>query len=339
LNPRTRRLLLGTLALVLLAAGIGLGGMALWWRWAGRPIGGKRPVRVTVEKGATPAGVGEMLEARGVIRSARAFAMRARRTLKPGAAIQPGVYDVSPGESPDRILDRLVRGDVATIKATFPEGFTAAQVAKRLARNGIADEAAFLDLATRRGNTLRASFKPPANLEGYLFPDTYRFPVGESAEGVAQRMIGSFDKLVARGEAAKIKQSRRTLRDIVIIASLIEREARVDRDRARIAGVIYNRLARKMRLQIDATVQYARGQHASRLLFRDLEVESPYNTYKIAGLPPGPICNPGLPSLRAALSPERHPFLFYVARRDGSHLFGRTLAEHQHNIALARRGG
>ena len=338
MNPK-RRWLLAAFALVLLAVGIGLAGMALWWRWAGRPIGGKRPVRVTVEKGATPAGVGEMLEAKGVIRSARAFTLRARRTIKPGAAIQPGVYDVSPDESPDRILGRLLRGDIATIKVTFPEGFTTAQVAKRLARNGVADEAAFLDLATRRGHTLRASFKPPANLEGYLFPDTYRFPVGESTEEAAQRMLGSFDKNVARGEAQKIKQSRRSLHDLVIIASLVEREAQVDRDRARIAGVIYNRLARNMRLQIDATVQYARGQHTARLLYRDLEVESPYNTYRVAGLPPGPICNPGLLSLRAALAPERHPFLFYVARKDGSHLFGRTLAEHQRNIALARRGG
>lgn len=339
-----KRWLLAVLVVVLLAAGLGLGGLALWWRWGGRPAaertaGGKRAVRVTVERGATPASVGALLEGKGVIRSARAFALRARRTLKPGTSIQPGVYDVSPDESPARLLDRLVRGDVATVKVTFPEGFTAAQVATRLARNDLADEAAFLDLVTRRGNTLRASFKPPANLEGYLFPDTYRFPVGESAEEMAQRMIGNFDKLVARGRAKEIQQSRRSLRDIVIIASLVEREAQVPQDRARIAGVIYNRLQRNMRLQIDATVQYARGQHKSRLLFRDLEIDSPYNTYKVAGLPPGPICNPGLPALRAALSPESHPFLYYVARKDGSHLFGRTLAEHNHNIAIARRGG
>lgn len=313
--------------------------MGLWWRWTGKPAGrsGAPPVRVTIPEGATPASVGEMLQAQGIIRSARGLALRARRTLPPGASVQPGVYDVSPGEFPVRILDRLVRGDVATVKITFPEGFTLGQVAKRLARNNLVDETAFLELATRRGSALRASFPPPANLEGYLFPDTYRFPVGESGEQIAQRMVGNFDKLVAR--ATERGRSGRSLRDIVIVASLVEREARVERDRARIAGVITNRLRRGMRLQIDATVQYARGQHKSRLLFRDLKIESPYNTYKIAGLPPGPICNPGLPSLRAALSPETHPFLFYVARSDGSHVFGRTLAEHNHNIALVRRGG
>jgi UPF0755 protein len=117
---------------------------------------------------------------------------------------------------------------------------------------------------------------------------------------------------------------------------MIEREAEVEPDRAMIAGVIYNRLSRHMRLEIDATVQYARGQHKERLLFKDLEIDSPYNTYKVTGLPPGPICCPGLPSLEAAIHPETHDYLFYVARLDGSHVFSRTFAEHRRNIAQIR---
>jgi UPF0755 protein len=325
---------------VVLLALAGAGGGWYWWRETARPAGppNSRPVRLTIAPGASVANVGEELEKRGVIRSAWAWGMRARRASTK-VALQPGVYDVSASESPARILRRLASGDVARVKATFPEGFTIRQVARRLGARGIVpDESRFLDLVSRRGSTLRASFRPPARLEGYLFPDTYTFPVGASETQIAQQMVGNFDRLVARGTAKARATTRLPLKDVVIIASLIEREAKVDRDRARIAGVIYNRLKKGMPLQIDATVQYARGQHVSRLLFKDLKVDSPYNTYKHKGLPPGPICNPGMASLKAALAPETHPYLFYVARKDGSHVFGRTLAEHNHNIALVRSG-
>lgn len=329
--------LLSIMMVLLVLGGIGA---AAWWRWAGRPVqSAKRTVRIRVPRGATPASVGALLEANGVIRSGRAFALRARQTLTPGKSILPGVYDVSPSESPARLLERLIQGDVATVRVTFPEGFTAAQVAKRLARRGLAEEQAFLELVTRQGSTLRASFRPPANLEGYLFPDTYAFPVGADERAIAQQMLANFDRRVARGKEDALRQRDESLAEIVIIASLVEREARVAQDRARIAGVIYNRLERGMPLQIDATVQYARGAHKARLLYRDLEIDSPYNTYRINGLPPGPICNPGMASITAALSPESSDYLYYVARADGSHVFGRTLAEHNRNIALVRRRG
>lgn len=321
----------------------GLGAAAYWWRWAGRPAGvaGVRPVRVTVVPGATTATVGKELERQGVIRSAFAFGLRARRQGKNNkpTPLVPGVYDVSPAEAPERILRRLVLGDVAKAKVTFPEGFTLRQIARRLGARGLADERRFLELTSRSGNTLRASFRPPAKLEGYLFPDTYTFPLGASEQAVAQQMLGNFDRLVARGQVKRRGgNGRRSLSEVVTIASLVEREARMDRDRARIAGVIYNRLKKNMPLQIDATVQYARGQHVARLLYRDLGVASPYNTYKRKGLPPGPICSPGMASIRAALAPETHPYLYYVARPDGSHVFGKTFAEHQHNIARVRSG-
>lgn len=333
MTGRKTKWLWGLVALLL------LGGMAVavgWWRWAGRPAGGTGTVRVTVPPGATPKAVAELLAARKLIRSAPAFTLRARQAT--GVSIQPGVYDLSPGETPARLLRRLVRGDIATTKVTFPEGFTVRQIAQRLARRGLADEATFLDLATQQGSTLQASFTLPANLEGYLFPDTYTIPVGADARAIAQQLVGNFDRRVARALAEPLRRRGRSLRDLVIIASLIEREARVPQDRARIAGVIYNRLERSMLLQIDATVQYARGEHKTRLLYRDLEIDSPYNTYQVAGLPPGPICSPGLLSLRAALSPEPSDFLYYVARADGSHVFGRTLAEHNVNIVQVRRG-
>jgi UPF0755 protein len=332
-----RKRLLGAVAAVFVVV-LMLGAAGGWYvwrqRWASQAVGGpQRTVRVTIEPGATVAAVGKELEQKGLIRSADFFARLGR-----DATVQPGVYDLSPTERPARLLRRLREGDVATTRVTFPEGFTVAQIATRLVRNSlIPDEAGFLSLVTAKGSTLKTSFPLPAHLEGYLFPDTYRFPIGASETEIAQQMVSNFDRLVARGKESDIRASGHSLADIVNVAAMVEREAETAGDRPLIAGVIYNRLARNMRLEIDATVQYARGQHKSRLLFRDLEIDSPYNTYRVAGLPAGPICNPGMASIEAALHPTASEYLYYVARPDGSHIFGRTFAEHQRNIAEARR--
>ena len=144
-----------------------------------------------------------------------------------------------------------------------------------------------------------------------MFPDTYRFPVGADNEAVAQRMVENFDQRFAQTFETQITQSGRSVADLANVGAMVEKEAETDGDRAPIAGVIYNRLKKNMRLQIDATVQYAQGFHKTRLMYSDLTVNSAYNTYKNAGLPPGPICNPGLPSLRAALEPAHSDYLFY----------------------------
>jgi UPF0755 protein len=320
--------------IVFMAVGVILGG-AVWWRWASRAArsGARESVRVTVPSAATVQSIGQDLEAKGVIRSALAFAWIGR-----SSPVRAGVYDFSPAESPRVILSRLSKGDVATVRVTFPEGFTVEQMARRLQREGlVADANTFLDLVTRQGNTLKASFSPPENLEGYLFPDTYRFPIGADERAIAERMLDEFDRLVATGKADEIRASGHSLAEIVNVAAMVEREAEVESDRPKIAGVIYNRLARGMKLQIDATVQYARGQHTSRLLYRDLEIDSPYNTYKINGLPPGPICCPGLPSIEAAIHPEKSNYLYYVGRPKEAHHFARTYEEHLRNVALVRQ--
>lgn len=316
---------------------ITLAGGVTWWRWSGKPVGGTKKARIVIARGASAAKIGDELTRRGIIRSSRGFSLRARWTLPATDSIKPGVYDVASAESPSALLRRFVNGDVATMIVTFPEGFTVAQVAARLADRKLADQDEVLRLVTREGRTFKAAFPLPENLEGYLFPDTYYLPDGESARGIIQRMVDNFADRVARDHKEAIRRSGRPLSQIVTIASLIEREAQVPGDRARIASVIYNRLEKRMPLQIDATVQYARGEHKSRLLYRDLEIDSPYNTYRNAGLPPGPIANPGLASIEAALAPDKTPYLYYVARRDGSHLFGRTMDEHRANIARARR--
>ncbi|MGC4045511.1 MAG: endolytic transglycosylase MltG [Armatimonas sp.] len=220
------------------------------------------------------------------------------------------------------------------IKVTFPEGYTLEKMAARLIEKKVLpEETTFLKLATTQGKTFKASFPLPANLEGYLFPDTYNFPPKADEKKIIQMLLTTFDKKVA----SKITESGKPLKETMIKASLIEREAEVEEDRAKIAGVIENRLKKGMRLQIDATVQYALPEHKSRLLFADLKFKSPYNTYLVKGLPPGPICNPGIPSVEAALQPEKSNYMFYVASKDGKkHLFASTFQEHQKNIKSVR---
>jgi UPF0755 protein len=334
---RLLRFVAGLFAFAIVAFGVA---GFVWWKWATGPKSTNKNapvVRVKVEPGTSVLTVGQYLEVKGVLRSAQALVF-----LGQDKTIKPGVYDLSPADNPRTLLRHLVKGDVATNRVTFPEGFTVRQIALRLKKNElIQDENAFLDLVTTKGNTLKADFPLPENLEGYLFPDTYKFPVGATDAEIAQRMVDDFAKLVVEDRAQELKDSGRSLADIVNIASMIEREAETQEDRPRIAGVIYNRLKIGMKLQLDATIQYARIQageeHANRLLYKDLEVISPYNTYKVAGLPPGPICNPGLACIDAALKPEASHYLYYVAGTGKGHIFAQTYAEHQANIARVRR--
>ena len=324
---KRRSPLLPALAGVATIGGIGT---ALGLTLAGLPLSrSAKTVRIEIQPGVGAPEIAKQLEDAGVIRSAWWFTrLASKETLK------PGVYDLSPSESPAAIVRKLARGEFAGVKVTFPEGFTLRKMAARLVEKKVlAGEDEFLSLAQTRGKTFKASFPLPASLEGYLFPDTYRIPLGSDARAVIQRLLANFDRKVG----PKLKAAKKPVGEAIIKASLIEREAEVEEDRAKIAGVIENRLAKGMRLQIDATVQYALPAHKSRLLFADLKYPSPYNTYLNKGLPPGAICCPGLPSIQAALNPEKSNYLFYVAGPDGKkHLFAATFAEHQKNIRSVR---
>ncbi len=316
-----RRAWLGVAAVLAGAAGLGA--------WSVAPAGRGDPVVVQVPPGADAARVAEVLYRHGLLRSRLAFRLWARGWGLEDR-LQAGEYRFSPSEGVVDILRRLAAGDVVHHRVTFPEGFSARQVAERLDRLGLVDAEEFLREVGRadrhwipqmHGNTT-------GSVEGYLFPDTYSFPRGLPAERAVAAMVARF-----RDVTGPLWDLPRPLglspHEVVTVASLVEREARHDFERARIAGVLYNRLRRGMPLQVDATVLYALGRHKERVLYRDLEVDSPYNTYRTAGLPPGPIANPGLASLQAALQPEAHDYLYYVARPDGTHVFSRTLAEHE----------
>jgi UPF0755 protein len=310
------------------------------WTWflLAVPVGAGRQQSVIIGKEASLRFVARSLKQQGLIRSERAFWLAARRRWR---QVRQGEYQFTPSMSTLQIIKALAEGRVVAYWVTVPEGFTIAQIADILSEREIAARDDFVTAATA-GLMLDADFPlPSGSLEGYLFPDTYRIlPEPDVASVLVRRMVQRFDELVWRGLLhEKLPQGGLTLHEIVTLASLVEGEAKRDRERRLIAGVLMNRLRRGMKLECDATVQYALGARKARLLHVDLLVESPYNTYLHEGLPPGPIDNPGVASIRAALRPEKTDFLYYVAKPDGSHVFSRTLEEHQAASARVRRSG
>jgi UPF0755 protein len=295
-----------------------------------------RRIAVSIPPNSSLPQIARRLEKAGVIRNAHAFQLVAR-LLGEGAGLKAGEYELSPHLHLIEIIDKLQRGDAISQWVTIPEGLTLEQVAETLEHNRMGEARRFLRLA-RSGD---ASLDPPVNvprgsLEGYLFPNTYCLKVGASEKAILRAMLKTFEQQVVEGLANDLARSSLSLDDVVILASLIEREARVPADRPLIAAVLQNRLKRGMRLQVDATVLYAMGRHKSKVLLADLKTPSRYNTYQHAGLPPGPICSPGRSAIEAALRPAKADYLYYVARPDGSHIFSRTYAEHQKAIRVAR---
>lgn len=283
------------------------------------------PVEIRVAKGDTLSGVAERLEEKGVIGSSFLFELEARLEGK-STAIKPGEYTFRPEEDDDRILARLTAGQAApTFTVTIPEGLTLEQTARRVARASGGDiTAEEFERAARSTDYPYAFLKDPAieTTEGFLFPKKYEFEEGTTARQVVDRLL---EQYLIETEGLDIEGAERRLNlteyELVITASLIEREAANPREKPLIASVIYNRLRRGMPLQIDATIQYARGEPKENLSLQDLKIDSPYNTYENPGLPPGPICSPSLSSLQAAVNPAETDYLYYVLKRGGEEHF------------------
>jgi UPF0755 protein len=283
--------------------------------------------------------IARLLQEKRVIRNHYAFQLMTR-VLGESTNLKAGEYELSPHLSLIEIIDKIARGDAISHWVTIPEGYTLEQIARTLAKQRMAEERRFLKLARAGGDDVGApGWAPRGSLEGYLFPDTYRVKAGASEKAILRTMLATFDEKVVKELSHELRLSPLSLDKIIILASLIEREARVPEDRPLISAVIHNRLKEGMRLQVDATVLYALGRHKSKVLYEDLKTPSRYNTYRHAGLPPGPICNPGLRSIEAALKPAKTDYLFYVARPDGSHIFSRTYEEHQKATRVARALG
>lgn len=287
-------------------------------------------VRFLVRSGQGVGEIGDSLHARGIIFSSPLFGALARMTGV-DRQIAPGRYTLPQQASEFRVVQILARGGEQTALVLIPEGFTLRQIAGRLAREEVCDSALFLD-ACRDTTLLRCLEIPGPSAEGYLFPDSYFFAYGIEPATVIRMMHRRFLEVVRslNPDPGPLPP------DVLILASLVEAEAEQDTERPLVASVFVNRLRRGMRLQSCATVEYVLPQRKAVLSQADTRFESPYNTYLHAGLPPGPICNPGRSSLQAALNPARTDYLFFVARGGGRHYFSSSFAEH---AAAQRRYG
>jgi UPF0755 protein len=295
------------------------------------------PVTVDIPMGASASAIGEKLESAGLIRNATAFSIAARVTGD-GENMKAGEYAIPRNMGLLQIIEKLAAGDAEQQWITIPEGKTLRQVAGLLTDRNIAKSGEFMTAVERRPARYGLPFDVPRrNLEGYLMPDSYKFQKQTSERDLVKAMVKNWIDTAYLPNKAAFDAAGMTPDQIVIIASLIEREARVPQDRKLISSVIRNRLAKKMPLQIDATVIFALGRHKPVVTFKDLKVDSKYNTYKYPGLPPGPICSPGVASIEAALNPAKTDYLYYVAQADGSHIFTRSLDEHNAAIAKVRR--
>lgn len=285
-----------------------------------------KAVHLTIDKGSSSNQIAEQLYSSGLIKNMDTYKIYLKLSNL-GDKMQAGKYELNTNLNAVQITDKLVRGEVLidTVKVTIPEGFTVKDIAAKFEEAGLVSREEFMN-AEENGNYdysfLKDLKKRPVRLEGYLFPDTYEFEKNVTAEEIIDRMLGRFDKIFNEEMRNKAKQENISIDDAVIMASIVEKEARVDAERPVIAGVYYNRLSKNMLLQADATIIYIIGWK-DRLLYDDLKVDSPYNTYKYPGLPEGPIANPGRASLEAAVNPEKVNYLYYILKNDnsGTHAF------------------
>ncbi|MFH1071108.1 MAG: endolytic transglycosylase MltG [Candidatus Glassbacteria bacterium] len=290
-------------------------------------------VSVQIPAGSTLKDISLILEQRGVIRSPLVFRLMAK-LRKLDTELRAGEYVVPPGTDPWHMVGLLTTGRGEMTRFTIPEGLTDQQAVARIVQALPGLDPAKLMALARSDSTARALELGANRLIGYLFPDTYFVPPTIGEEAVLRLMVERFRQVY--GELTDRRKSSNELdrNQSVILASIIEKEAMLDRERPIISSVFLNRITGGRPLESCATVLYVLGKHKSRLLYSDLEVDSPYNTYLHRGLPPGPICSPGRASLEAALFPAQTNFLYFVARGDGSHQFSRSLDEH---VAAKRR--
>lgn len=288
---------------------------------------------VIIKQNSGAKAIASALESSGVIKN-KIFFVNFIKNKDVATKLKPGTYKFGPGNvSFDEILEKLLDGEKEEyFTVTIPEGYTVVQIAKLFADKGVTTEEKFLEYATNL--ELPYEYIPKGNdyrqLEGFLFPDTYQIPISWNEEKIIDMLLAEFDKHWTVEFDNRAKELELSVNEIITIASLIEREAKVDSERPLISSVIHNRIKKGMLLQIDATVQYLLPKQKERLLYKDLEVDSPYNTYKYAGLPPTAIAAPGLACIEAALYPEDTEYYYYRAKvsGNGEHWFTKTFEEH-----------
>ncbi|MBA7569817.1 endolytic transglycosylase MltG [Candidatus Atribacteria bacterium 1244-E10-H5-B2] len=243
------------------------------------------------------------------------------KLLKLEDQLKYGEYNLSPSMNMLQILDKLLKGEVIVYKITIPEGYTSAQIAELLDKKEIVEKESFLKLV----NDGEKSW------EGYLFPDTYEVPKRYGSENMLKLLLLHFNHIVDEKLKDKAEEIGFSMEEIIILASIIEKESKFTEERRQVSSVFHNRLKKDMKLQSCATIQYILEEPKEKLDEYDLKIDSPYNTYLYKDLPPGPICNPGLDSIMAALEPKEEDYLYFVLGENGKHIFSRTYQEHLKN--------
>jgi len=324
---RRLRVAFSLLALVILAGALGVWS-TLYRATANVPAG--RAVTITIARGASGDRVATQLANAGVVANPTMFRLRATM-LGANGKLKPGTYTLATGSSYEGVIAALVRGPlIEYITVTIPEGWGIDKTAARMQEKLGIPAAEFIKLATTGAKQFDFAFladDPTPTLEGYLFPKTYDFKKGVKAADVIRIMLTQYGTETATLDYSYSKSKGLTPHDVLTIASIIEREAQVDKDRPKVASVIYNRLAIGMRLQLDSTVQYALDGKA-KLTLNDLKTDSPYNTYLYKGLPPGPVCSPGMSAIKAAAQPAKTDYLYYIlTHKDGSQSFTSSYAK------------
>ena len=321
-------------AILVLAIVVGASFAAFSYYWLAPTEKFAPPRELTIEKGESFRQVADALADAGVVRSALALRLYGHLSLT-AREIKPGDYAFRGGERIPDVMRHLVMGDFIVVTVTIPEGLTVHQIAERLAETGLVCEDEF-ENAAHDGAIVRALGLMPLGAEGYLFPATYRFSPHATTNDVLAAMLARFYQVLTPAVEERMFEAGLDARRLVTMASIVEKEAKAPGERPLIAGVFYNRLRLKMPLQSDPTAEYnLDGAMASAA--SAVHTASAFNTYDFAGLPPGPIANPGLKSIEAALYPTQTDFLYFVAREGGTHVFSKSFDEHRRAIALERK--
>jgi UPF0755 protein len=320
--------------LILLAAILaGLAGYQVL-RWAQSPVVSAFPkppsLIVVIPEGSTYQQVAAILKREQLIRSRWAFLLLGK-TREIDRKIHPGEYELDGSMAPKEILAKLLTGRVILHPVTIPEGYTLAQIAEVLAAQNVTDTAEFTKLVRDRPFITTLGIEADS-LEGYLFPETYSFARGTKAKDVIKAMVDGLHHVWRSDLQEQAARMNLSLHQVLTLASVIEKETGAKEERELIAAVFHNRLRKKIPLQSDPTVIYGLAAFDGNIHKRDLSSLSPYNTYRVQGLPPGPIGSPGAHSLRAALFPAQASYLYFVSRNDGTHHFSSTLAEHNQAV-------
>lgn len=303
-----------------------------WYAENSKPVMSERPIEISIDPGFNTSRIGNLLKNQNVIRSSLLFKIYIR-FLAIDQQLKPGQYSFTGKETLPEVIQQLLKGNMKTVSVTIPEGTTLKEAAAILQDAGICKVPDFIEAVSdsaRLGMIFTDWELIPAP-EGLIFPDTYFFAKGSSATAVAERMLKLMKHQIDKVFCANLPNGLSQYEGC-ILASIVEKEAVIDKDRPLIASVFYNRLRKNMKLETDASVQYAFGERKTRVLYEDLKIDSPYNTYLYPGLPPTPISNFGIASMKAVACPADTDYLFFVANGiNGGHNFSKTIGEHQKN--------